>query len=438
MTRPAVLYMTYDGLLEPLGESQVVAYVRRLARRQSMTVLSFEKPEDLRDRPRVARTRRRLIADGVNWIPLRYHKRPTLPATAWDIARGVQVAHALHARRPIAIAHARGYVASMIALGLARRRTIRFLFDMRGFWPEEKVEAGHWTRTSLAYRLAKRAEQRFFRRADAIVSLTHAGAQRIREMTEHGGLERPIAVIPTCADLERFSPRAPDPSLVAELRLEGRLIIGCVGTLSNWYLRTETLRYLALITKRHVNSAVLFITREDHDALRRDAIAAGITRERVRIVRADFTDMPNYLRLLRAGVFFIAPSPAKLGSAATKLGELLGCGVPVVINDGVGDSGSQVRRWDAGVVLRDASDAAMRASLPAVDALLADAEAPARCRRAAEALFDVEQGAAAYQRLYDQLTGGADPETMVDDTRPARDDDARAESIGQSVGSADA
>ena len=40
-----VLYISYDGLLDPLGQSQVVPYVRELARRGvALTVISFEKP----------------------------------------------------------------------------------------------------------------------------------------------------------------------------------------------------------------------------------------------------------------------------------------------------------------------------------------------------------------------------------------------------------
>jgi hypothetical protein len=48
-----VLYITYDGVLEPLGESQVVSYLERLASDVSLTLLSFEKPVDLADQSRV-------------------------------------------------------------------------------------------------------------------------------------------------------------------------------------------------------------------------------------------------------------------------------------------------------------------------------------------------------------------------------------------------
>ena len=42
-----VLYITYDGLLEPLGQSQVWQYVSMLSEEHSITILSFEKKSDI-------------------------------------------------------------------------------------------------------------------------------------------------------------------------------------------------------------------------------------------------------------------------------------------------------------------------------------------------------------------------------------------------------
>ncbi|HMB81655.1 MAG TPA: hypothetical protein VKI43_16365, partial [Vicinamibacterales bacterium] len=71
-----VLYISYDGVLEPLGESQVVAYLERLTDRAAVALLSFEKPEDLADRARADAMRERLQRAGITWMPRRYHKRP--------------------------------------------------------------------------------------------------------------------------------------------------------------------------------------------------------------------------------------------------------------------------------------------------------------------------------------------------------------------------
>ena len=406
MTRGHVLYVTYDGLLEPLGQSQVLTYVERLARQTPMTVLSFEKPADLARADAVEAMHERLRIAGVEWCRLTYHKRPSLPATAWDIGQGVRVARTVRRRRGTTVVHARGYVPSVIARALKRSHGVKFLFDMRGFWADEKVDGGHWSRTSLPYRLAKRWERVFFEEADAIVSLTEAGVKNFPSLgyrLQPGAL---IDVIPTCADLDAFAPGPRDETLARRLALGDRFVIGYVGTLSSWYLRHETLAYLAQLARVMPRACVLFVTREDHGVLRRDAERAGIAADAIVLTSAEFRDMPAHMRLMRLGVFLIKPCFSKTGSAATKLAEFLGTGVPVVINDGIGDSGRIVRDFEVGVVLPGTTPDAFEASLPDVGALIADPRVADRCRTTARRIFDVNAGVARYQALYARLGAG--------------------------------
>jgi glycosyltransferase involved in cell wall biosynthesis len=400
-----VLYISYDGMLEPLGGSQVISYLKPLARTHPFTLLSYEKNHDLRKRQQVRELTQELQSVGIRWIPLRYHRRPSLLATAWDVLRGITVGFVLCRRKGIRIVHARGYVPSVMALWLKLSCGAKFLFDMRGFWPEEKVDAGHWRRGALAYRLAKRWERKFFEQADTIVSLTHAGVQAFPSLGYRIPHTTQIAVIPTCADLSRFAPGPKDPRLIERFDLRGQVVLGCTGTLSNWYLRMPTLEYLAFLVGRLAQAKVLLVTQEDHAALARDARAAGIPPAQLVLARADFSDMPAYLRMMDLGVFFITPSFSKRGSAATKLAEFLATGVPVVINDGVGDSGWIVRKHGVGVVLADVTRADFEASVDPITHLLADPLREDRCRQVAQQYFDLDVGVRNYLDLYRRLGG---------------------------------
>lgn len=397
------LYISYDGLLEPLGESQVVSYVRRLAERHAITVLSYEKRRDLRDRTRSRRLAEELHRCGIRWVRLPYHKRPPLLSTGFDILLGILIGFMVCRTRRVRLIHARSYVPSAIALCLKRLCGVKFLFDMRGFWADEKVDAGHWMPTALSYRMAKSWERRFFQRADAIVSLTTAGVRAFPTLGYRIPPQIPIEVIPTCVDLERFAPGPRDAALVQQLRLDGQTVIGSVGTLSSWYLRQPTLRYLSLLARRLERIMVLMVTQEDHATLRQDALAAGIPPAQLVLARAAFADMPSYLRLMDLGVFFIKVSFSKQASAATKLAELLATGVPVVINEGIGDSGHIVRERRVGVVIPEMTEGASEASVEQVQGLLRDPSVAERCRSAARDLFDVRMGIRKYRALYRQL-----------------------------------
>ena len=164
------------------------------------------------------------------------------------------------------------------------------------------------------------------------------------------------------------------------------------------------LRFLACISQAFEQARILIVTREDHDSMRRDCEAAGVPQDRLIIHSSQFADMPRVMSLFDAGVFFIRPSMSKRGSAATKLAEFLACGVPVIINDGVGDSGGIVTQRRVGVVLDNLDERGFDSSLAQIRTMLADSSVRGRCRQTAEELFDLRQGAERYGHLYEQLT----------------------------------
>ena len=400
-----ILYVSYDGMLEPLGQSQVLPYLRGLAPAHYIVLMSFEKPRDLRERAHIAALARELRQARIDWVRLLYHRRPTMPATAYDVLRGILAGWRLCRAHRIEIVHARGYVPGVIAWWLKRLTGAKFLFDMRGFWPEEKADAGHWRRDGLPYRLAKRWERILCQSADGLVSLTRAGLEALPKLGLSLGRATATAVIPTCADLTRFAPGPKDPALVAHYHLKRRFVLGCVGTLSGWYLRRETLEVLAGLLRQWDDAAVLMVTHEDHRALRRDAEAAGIAPDRLVLTSAGFADMPAHIRLMDLGVFLIMPTMAKRASAPTKLAEFLGCGMPVLINDGVGDSGGIVRASRVGVVLAEPTAVQAARQIEELRALLADPALAQRCRETARQRFDLPEAVSEYHRLYARMLG---------------------------------
>ena len=116
-----VLYLSYDGMLEPLGQSQVLAYLERLAPDYAIHLVSFEKAEDWAKPQLRAAVEARMRAAGISWHPLRYHKAPSALATAYDIAQGIRIGAALVRRHGLTVIHARSYVPSVMALAWSTR-----------------------------------------------------------------------------------------------------------------------------------------------------------------------------------------------------------------------------------------------------------------------------------------------------------------------------
>jgi glycosyltransferase involved in cell wall biosynthesis len=374
---PRVIYISYDGAAEPLGQSQVVAYLERLAPDCEIDLISFEKPGD--DRGIVDA---RLAEAGVAWHPLRYHHTPPMASTALDVRRGTKRINQLAARieGPL-ILHARSYVPALMAVRARVRKRANFLFDIRGFWADERVEAGLWRRDGILHRITKRYERRFFAQADAVVTLTEASVPQI--LAWMGSNDAPVAVIPTCADLERFRPNPP--------RDQGPRVVwaGTIGPRYDFRAGLELAKELGL----HFT----VLTREVEEAR---ATLDGMNAE---VKSVDPADIPAAMAAGDVGLSTMLPTFAKIASAPTRVAEYLAAGMPVAVLAGVGDLDWLLPEARVGVTLPDSSSESIRSAAEQLHALVSDPATPARCRRLAEDRFSLDDGVSRYLNLYKTL-----------------------------------
>ncbi|MBN2288466.1 MAG: glycosyltransferase [Candidatus Glassbacteria bacterium] len=399
-----VLYISYDGLLDPLGYSQVQPYLRELGRAGvELWVLSFEKPGRLGQGREVEQVRLTLASAGVRWRRLCYHKRPAALATAWDVFRGVLAVMLLVTGKRIGIIHVRSYVAALIGLVPAALPGRRFLFDMRGFWADERVEGGLWPAGGLLYRAFKRLERRYLARADAVVVLSERGADVLGKWLSGRKLPPQVRVVPTCVDLELFRP-AEDP--VKPPGGNGLRLI-YLGSLGTWYLMQEMLAFFAVLRDRVPGSSFSILTPSDPAALRSIIAGDGIppgAAGRVAVGAVAYGQVPAALQQADCSIFFIRPSFSKQASCATKFAESLACGLPVIINAGVGDQDRRVREAGVGVVLERLDRQHYEKGVDELLELLKDSSLAARCRQAAVRGFSLEGAVRSYLELYRDLS----------------------------------
>lgn len=402
MTR-SVLYISYTGLMDPLGQSQVLQYVLALAREgHRMTLLSFEKPDALADRDRVALMRRSCDAAGVDWRPRVWHNNPVGSlATLYDLAagraHGIRIAHEVGAE----IVHCRSYIASLMGLAVKRATGARLIFDMRGFWPDERVDGGIWSKSGAVYRIFKRVERSLFLNADHVVSLTKAGVREYEAFDYMQSVPRKSTVIPTCTNLDMFRPD--------DTPREG-FTLGYVGSVGSWYLFDEVAKAAARAFAMRPDARFLVITKGDHDLVHKALYRAGADPARVEVRGADFAEVAGQIGRMDAGLFFIRPAWSKRASCPTRMGEFLACGKPCLANGGVGDVAQDIDETGTGIALPPlGTETVNLADLDtALEALFTMATNPgmaARCRAVAEERFSLATGVAAYSDIYARLAG---------------------------------
>ncbi len=351
-------------MTDPLGQSQVLPYLVGLTKKGcQFHLISFEKQERFE---KFEATIRQICSDaGIEWHPLSYTKKPPLLSTIYDVQRMKKLAHSLHKTHQFDIVHCRSYISALVGMGMKHRFGTKFLFDMRGFWADERVEGDIWKLSNplfkTVYSYFKKKEGRFFNESDAIVSLTHKGKEVIEKEFAISGTK--INVIPCCADLNLFDRNKIVESELAELRTkhgidENTKILGYVGSIGTWYMLPEMLDFFKTLRSKDASWRFLIVSGETSQTIYSKASEKEIEQESLIITSCLHKEVPKYISLFHLSVFFIRPSFSKQASSPTKQGELMAMGIPIVCNAGVGDTDLVIEKYEAGSVLKETNPSA--------------------------------------------------------------------------------
>jgi glycosyltransferase involved in cell wall biosynthesis len=291
-----------------------------------------------------------------------------------------------------------------MARKLSRRRP-KLLFDIRGFFPEEYTNAGRWPEGGWLYRSAKRIERWLLKESDGFVVLTEKAREILFPESAETGFDergRPVEVIPCCVDLTRFET---DKETVNELRrqlgIEDRPVIAYVGSFGGWYLTEEMFDLFTAAKGHDERTFVLILTQREKERIADELRARGFADADFLVESVAPQEISRYLSAADISVSFIKACYSKLSSSPTKIAEYLACGLPVIINGGVGDLDALITANGVGTVINDFNKTSYISALQELSSLSGVAD---KCRDTARREFDLETvGGARYRRLYSRL-----------------------------------
>lgn len=391
-----IVYVAYWGLLEPLGRSLIAPSVRLLARRgMRVALVTFEKPADLADAAAVGAARSELEAFGVRWIPLRYHKRPTVPATLFDIAHGALRVLALGRPR---LVHARTFVGGVIGWLVASLLRVPLVYHNEGFWPEQQVEGGFWPAGGLLHRVTGRIDRFLYEHSDALLLLSRRSLPVVEALPGVRRRRPPIGIVPSSVDLERFR-----CARRGEAPRERRLVY--IGSLGGRYRIEPLARFLLAVRRRDPAWRLEVLSQSDPGMIAASLLGAGAAQDAWRVRRVPHEEVPRDLCAADVGLFFLAGGIGAESCSPTKVGEYWACGLPVVSSAGIGDTEEVIRNRRVGVVVPDLTPAALDSAASEILELLTDPDLARRCRNTAEETYSLERAVRDQLRIYEELLG---------------------------------
>jgi glycosyltransferase involved in cell wall biosynthesis len=241
------------------------------------------------------------------------------------------------------------------AVGALRR--VPFVMEVRDLWPESIVAVGAMKETP-AIALLRRLEYFLYRKAARIVSLTYS----FRLVMSHGGIvESKVAVVRNGADLADFFPGPKPADLVAKYFLDGKFVVGYIGTIGMAHGLGTLLESAEMLrTDERVRFLVV------GDGAEREVLEQELARRGLSNViyagSVDRREVVRYWQVLDAAVVMLRDLPVFRTVLPSKIFEAMATSRPIIL--GVrGEAEQLVTEAGAGLCIAPEDSAALAAAV---------------------------------------------------------------------------
>jgi glycosyltransferase involved in cell wall biosynthesis len=396
-------------MTDNLGQSQVLPYLAGLSKMPNeITIISCEKDNNFtRSAVKISNL---LNFYKINWTPIKYHSNPPIFSTVFDIFNLIRQAKKLYKINKFDIVHCRSYISAFVGLYLQKKHNVKFVFDMRGFYADERIDGKIWSLNNplynIIYKYFKRKEKEFLSNANYTISLTEKGKEEIHKWNFIENQPIPIKVIPCCADMEHFDFSKISIAAIMEKKSElgfnpDDLILSYLGSIGTWYLPDEMMTFFKSMLLKYPIAKFFFISGDDENYIKDKAENAGISRDKIIVKKADRIEVPLFLALSDISIFFIKPVFSKKASSPTKMGEIMSVGKPYICNSGVGDVDRIVNESKTGILINDFSVEEFNIAISKINDILKLKQE--YIREQAEKYYSLKIGIERYNDVYKEL-----------------------------------
>ncbi len=336
-----ILYLSYDGLTDPLGKSQILPYIKELSKDgYEYHIISFEKPD--RYRKNGEAVRQELAPFPVKWHPEEFTSSPPFISKFRDLKVFRQSAENLCKEYEIQLIHCRSYVSAQVAQRIKKRLNIPYLFDVRGFWVDERKDKGIWQLNNPAHKLLyhyyKIIEKKLIRDADHIITLTEASARFIN--SEWKIPAELMTVIPCSVETTDYT--IADTSNKAKAKEElnipkDEFCLGYLGSLGGWYDLDRMLCFYSDLLNFKENAHFIFYTPHEKEDIIAKARKYNISTERIHVFFVPHQELDKALNAFDVSILFLKDVFSIIACSPARIGELWAKGIAVILSEGIGD-----------------------------------------------------------------------------------------------------
>jgi len=309
-------------------------------------------------------------------------------------------------KRKIDVIHCRSYSSTWVVLlcKILFSLDVAVVFDTRGLVPEEAVFSGVLKSSSWSFRLWKRVEHWLLEHADIIINVSETLTEHIRTITGNSQ----VYTVQTNVDIKAIMEECAMP----DVPWKGRPTLVYMGDISYmmWHSVENLAHQMNALKLCHDDAFLLIISKTDREYIRKILAQQGIREaDYIQLTTNSIQETARYLKTAQYAALPFRGNLSEVGQLlgytmiASKTGEYLAAGLPVICNDHIGAASCLVLKNNLGVVCSsDVEPKAFRMQLARVDDEYVDVQH--RCMLLAET-FSSDEHAKAYLALYQKAVG---------------------------------
>ena len=229
---------------------------------------------------------------------------------------------------------------------IAKMRFVPWIFELRDIWPES-IRAVGAMKESKVLDLLEKIELFLYRKSDAIVSVTNAFRDNL---IGRGIYCNKINVVTNGVDVDRFKPRTKDAELIQRYGLDGKFLVGYIGTHGLAHALDTVLDAAKLLQQDPDGGQYCFILLGD--GANKDALVKRSYDESIdNVIFVDSVskdEVVRYWSILDVSIVHLKKNPLFSTVIPSKIFECMGMGIPV-LHGVLGESEEIVEREQVGI-----------------------------------------------------------------------------------------
>jgi glycosyltransferase involved in cell wall biosynthesis len=400
-----IIIYTFQSLEDPLVKGLILEYLKGINATQTKFIfhlITHEQKEFSLNKQQLEEHKTMLGNYRIKWYPIKYRggsfillKKIYNFLQTLFIATGIKLKY-----KPVAIL---GFLSiagaySYILSGLLNLKLIIYCFEPHS---EYMLDFKIWTRGSLKYKLLKRFERLQVKNSDFIVVPNQFTKSLIEPLKKEN-----VFVCPISIDTDKMTFNSDSRQKIRKkLNIENRRVIIYTGKFNGIYYSSDTV--IEFFKRLHSVDETLFfyvITQNTED------VKQSIEKYKLPInsfhlsFTVNYNELNNHISAADIGFVALPPLPSQKYRTPVKSAIYLSCGLPYIVNAGIGEDDIIASDKKVGIVIENIDEASSDVISKINELLSGDAaNIHIRCRLEAQKTRTIKAALEVLNKIFAQL-----------------------------------